>query len=55
MRTGLTSDPLLQGRLTAAGLITRRFPLEEWCTAVRTAVDKRSGAIKVVLDYRPST
>jgi threonine dehydrogenase-like Zn-dependent dehydrogenase len=51
----LTTDLLLQSKLTVAGLITHRFPLEEWHAAVRTAADKRSGAIKVVLDYRPGT
>ena len=46
----LTRDLLLEGRLTIEGLITHRFPLARWQTAVRTAMDKRSGAIKVVLD-----
>ena len=48
----LTTDLLLQKKLFINGLITHRFPLEQWRTAVRTAKDKRSGAIKVVLDYR---
>ena len=36
--------------LFVAGLITHRFPLHDWRKAVRTAKDKRSGAIKVPLD-----
>ena len=48
----LTAGLLLEGRLTAEGLITHCFPLQEWRAAVRTAADKRSGAIKVVLDCR---
>jgi len=47
----LTTNLLIRKKLTAEGLITHRFPLERWRTAIRTAVDKRSGAIKVVLDY----
>jgi len=43
---------LLQHKLTVDGFITHRFPLAEWRNAVRTALDKQSGAIKVVLDYR---
>jgi threonine dehydrogenase-like Zn-dependent dehydrogenase len=48
----LTAELLRQGKLTAEGLITHRFPLERWPEAVRAAADKRSGAIKVVLDCR---
>jgi threonine dehydrogenase-like Zn-dependent dehydrogenase len=48
----LTVSLLQEGKLKTEGLITHRFPLEQWRTAVRTAMDKRSGAIKVVLDYR---
>jgi len=48
----LVTDLLLQGRLTTEGFITHRFPLDQWREAVRTALDKRRGAIKVVLDYR---
>ena len=48
----LTVDLLLKKRLFIDGMITHRFPLEQWRRAVRTAKDKRSGAIKVVLDYR---
>jgi L-iditol 2-dehydrogenase len=39
-----------QGKLTADGLITHRFPLEQWKQAIATALDKRSGSIKVVFD-----
>jgi len=46
----LTADLLLKKKLVTEGLITHRFPLEEWHTAVRTAKDKRTGAIKVILD-----
>lgn len=48
----LTTDSLLKKKLLIDGLITHRFPLEQWRTAVRTARDKSSGAIKVVLDFR---
>jgi threonine dehydrogenase-like Zn-dependent dehydrogenase len=48
----LTTDLLLKKKLLIDGLITHRFPLEQWRTAVRTAKDKSSGAIKVVLDFR---
>jgi threonine dehydrogenase-like Zn-dependent dehydrogenase len=48
----LTADLLLKKKLFIDGLITHRYPLEQWRTAVRTAKDKRSGAIKVVLDFR---
>ncbi len=48
----LTIALLQQGKLAIDGLITHRFPLAEWREAIRTAQDKRSGAIKVVFDYR---
>lgn len=48
----LTCDLLLKGKLTAAGLITHYFRLESWQEAIKTAKDKRTGAIKVVFDYR---
>jgi threonine dehydrogenase-like Zn-dependent dehydrogenase len=48
----LTTDLLLKKKLLIDGLITHRFPLERWRTAVQTAKDKNSGAIKVVLDFR---
>ena len=37
------------GALPTDGLITHRFPLREFKNAVATAMDKRTGAIKVVL------
>jgi threonine dehydrogenase-like Zn-dependent dehydrogenase len=43
---------LLKGKLTTAGLITHYFRLESWQKAIKTAKDKRTGAIKVVFDYR---
>jgi L-iditol 2-dehydrogenase len=48
----LTANLLLQKKLFIEGLITHRFPLKQWRTAVRTAKDKRSGAIKVILDLQ---
>ncbi len=48
----LTIDLFLEGKLTAEGMITHRFALEHWREAIRTAKRKRSGSIKVVLDYR---
>jgi len=48
----LTTDLLLKKKLLIDGLITHHFPLEQWRTAVRTAKDKNSGSIKVVLDFR---
>ena len=51
----LTIDLLRQGKLEAEALITHRFPLERWKEAIRTAQDKRTGAIKVVFDYRSSS
>jgi threonine dehydrogenase-like Zn-dependent dehydrogenase len=51
----LTCELLLDGKLTAAGLITHYFRLEDWKEAIKTAQDKRSGSIKVVFDYREHT
>ena len=47
----LTTDLLLKKKLSIDGLITHRFPLEQWRTAVQTAKNKSSGAIKVALDF----
>ncbi len=47
----LTVELMRQGKLTIDGLITHRFPLSRWRQAIDTAMDKRSGSIKVVLDY----
>ncbi len=41
---------LRDGLLTADGLITHRFPLERWREAIRTAMDKRTGSIKVIFE-----
>jgi threonine dehydrogenase-like Zn-dependent dehydrogenase len=43
------------GLFTTDGLITHRFPLKEYKKAVATASDKRTGAIKVVLETRGSS
>ena len=51
----LTTDLLLKKKLLIDGLITHRFSLEQWRTAVQTAKDKNSGAIKVVLDFREAS
>ena len=52
----LTCNLLRQGKLKTGGLITHSFRLEQWREAIKTAQDKRTGAIKVVLDYRePAT
>ncbi len=48
----LTTDLLLKKKLLIDDLITHRFSLEQWRTAVQTAKNKNSGAIKVVLDFR---
>lgn len=48
----LVIELLRQGKLTIDGLITHRFPLEKWRQAIATAQNKKSGAIKVVFDYR---
>jgi threonine dehydrogenase-like Zn-dependent dehydrogenase len=47
----LTVELIRQGKLVTDGLITHRFPLSRWRQAINTAMDKRSGSIKVVLDY----
>lgn len=47
----LVIELMRQGKLTVDGLITHRFPLSQWRQAVNTAMDKRSGAIRVILDY----
>jgi threonine dehydrogenase-like Zn-dependent dehydrogenase len=49
---GLVADLLLRGELTTEGFITHRYPLDRWREAARTALDRRGGAIKVILDYR---
>lgn len=48
----LTCELVRQGKLSAEGLITHSFRLDDWQEAIKCAVDKRTGAIKVVFDYR---
>lgn len=43
---------LVERRLTIEGLITHSFRLDQWREAIKTATDKHTGAIKVILDYR---
>jgi threonine dehydrogenase-like Zn-dependent dehydrogenase len=40
-----------KGKLIHEGLITHRFPFEDYRRAISTAVDKRSESIKVVFTY----
>jgi len=47
----LTIEMMQQGRLAHEGLITHRFPFEEYRDAIAKASDKRSGAIKVAFVY----
>jgi threonine dehydrogenase-like Zn-dependent dehydrogenase len=47
----LVIELMRQGKLTADGFITHRFPLSQWRQAVNTALNKRNGTIKVVFDY----
>ncbi len=47
----ITVELMRQGKLAIYGLITHRFPLERWREAIKTAQDKRTGAIKVVFEY----
>ena len=48
----LVMDFMHAGKLTADGFITHRFSLARWREAARTAMDKRTGSIKVVIDHR---
>ncbi len=43
-----------EGLLPISGLITHRFPFIDYKEAVATATDKRTGAIKVLLQMQPS-
>jgi threonine dehydrogenase-like Zn-dependent dehydrogenase len=47
----LTIEMMQQGRLTHEGLITHRFPFEEYRDAIAKASEKRSGSIKVAFVY----
>jgi threonine dehydrogenase-like Zn-dependent dehydrogenase len=48
----LVIELMHQGKISVDGLITHRFPLSEWRQAVNTTLDKGSGVIKAVLDYK---
>jgi len=47
----ITVELMRQSKLTIEGLITHRFPLEQWREAIRTAQDKRTGSIRVIFEY----
>ena len=47
----ITVELMRQSKLTVEGLITHRFPLEQWREAIRTAQDKRTGSIRVIFEY----
>ncbi|MFQ5854645.1 MAG: zinc-binding dehydrogenase [Anaerolineae bacterium] len=48
----LTARWFAEGKLTADGLITHRFPLADYRKAIETATDKSNRSIKVVFDLR---
>ena len=48
---GFVIDLMRKGTIRADALITHRFPSSQLPRAVATAMDKRSGAIKVVLTF----
>ena len=45
----LVFELMRQRKLSIDGLITHRFALAQWQDAIRCAMDKRSGVIKVAL------
>jgi threonine dehydrogenase-like Zn-dependent dehydrogenase len=47
----LVIELLEEGSLSEKGIITHRFPFEEHRRAIRTAKNKASGAIKVMLTF----
>jgi threonine dehydrogenase-like Zn-dependent dehydrogenase len=47
----LVTEMFQEGVITDEGLITHRFPFEDYKQAIATATDKRTGAIKVTFDY----
>jgi threonine dehydrogenase-like Zn-dependent dehydrogenase len=47
----LTCDLLSKGKLSAKGLITHQFNLQNWKKAVKTSENKSTGAIKVVFNF----
>ncbi len=48
----LTARWFAEGKLTAEGLITHRFPLADYREAIETATNKSKQSIKVVFDLR---
>ena len=48
----LVIERMLRGEVHEEGLITHRFPFEAYRQAIATAVDKRTGAIKVMFDLQ---
>lgn len=46
----LTARLIQEGKIVTDGFVTHRYPLDQWQAAVNTAVDKQSGAIKVMFD-----
>lgn len=49
----LVMEMLQEGALRAEGLITHRFRLSEYRRAIATALDKRTGSIKVMFELKP--
>ena len=47
----LVIEQLQEGALSAIGLITHRFPFQQYRQAIATASNKRSGSIKVTLTF----
>jgi threonine dehydrogenase-like Zn-dependent dehydrogenase len=47
----LVIEMLQEGALSASGLITHRFPFEQYRQAIAAASNKRSGSIKVTLTF----
>lgn len=47
----LVIEMLQEGLLTEAGMITHRFPFERYREAIRIAMDKNQGSIKVTLTF----
>jgi threonine dehydrogenase-like Zn-dependent dehydrogenase len=46
-------DLVASGRVDVSGMLTHRFRLDEWRTALTTIIDQgRTGAIKVAFDFR---